>query len=227
MTADPEASPPASPELNQQKTFDDASSAIDESLIEPQSWSALAYSSFMWWASAGEKRTDLDEESDHDSALLREFDGRSGSAHGKSPHRSMSANGMLRSSGAGMTEDAGLEMALIAYFHRFTSLIFRILAEVIDGGNGRESEFHDDNEIGNDDAGLQSAIESDSRAEEDETLLREKEKVYVSSEDLTRMGLDIWSDSDHKFVKELIGLYWGREAVVEGGRVECCGLRVC
>jgi len=181
----------------------------------------------MWWASAGEKRTDLDEESDHDSALLRDFKGRSGSAHGKSPQRSMSANGMFKSPGAGMAEDVGLEMALIAYFHRFTSLIFRVLAEVVDRGNGHEPEFHDDNEIGNDDSGLQQGIGADSRAEEDEMLLRENGKVYVSSEDLTRMGLDVWSESDRKFVEELVGLYWGREAVVEGGRVECCGIRVC
>ena len=226
-TADPEASPFALPELNQQETFDDASSTIDDRLIEPQSWSALAYSSFMWWASSGEKRTDLDEESDHDSALLRDFEGRSGSAHGKSPQRSMSANGMLKSPGAGLAEDVGLEMALIAYFHRFTSLMFRVLAEVIDRGNGDESGFHDEDDLRDDSAALQPAVGADSRSGEDETLLREKEIVYVSSEDLTRMGLDVWSESDRKFVEELIGLYWGREAVVEGGRVECCGIRVC
>jgi len=224
--ADPEASP-ALPELNQQETFDDASSTIDERLIEPQSWSALAYSSFMWWASAGEKRTDLDEESDHDSALLREFQGRSESAYGKSPQWTMSANGMLNSPGAGLAEDVGLEMALIAYFHRFTSLMFRVLAEVVDSGNDNAPDFRDDNEMGNDDSGSQQATGADSRAEEDEMLLQENGKVYVSSEDLMRMGLDVWSESDRKFVEELIGLYWGREAVVEGGRVECCGIRVC
>ena len=181
----------------------------------------------MWWASAGEKRTDLDEESDHDSALLRDFEGRSGSAHGKSPQRSMSANGMLKSPGAGLAEDVGLEMALIAYFHRFTSLMFRVLAEVIDRGNRDESGFHDEDDLRDDSAALQPAVGADSRSGEDETLLREKEIVYVSSEDLTRMGLDVWSESDRKFVEELIGLYWGREAVVEGGRVECCGIRVC
>lgn len=226
-TADPEASPTALPELNQQDAFDDVSSTIDERLIEPQSWSALAYSSFMWWASAGEKRTDLDEESDHDSALLRDFEGRSGSAHGKSPQRSMSASGTFKSLGAGMAEDVGLEMALIAYFHRFTSLMFRVLAEVVDRGNGHESEFRDDDEIGNEDAGLQQAIGADSRAEDGEMLLRENGTVYVSIEDVTRMGLDVWSESDRKFVEELVRFYWGREVIVEGGRVECCGIRVC
>lgn len=62
----------SSPE-NSQEIFDDASSNTAAQLAEPQSWSALAYSSFMWWASAGEKRADVDEEAEHDAALLRDF----------------------------------------------------------------------------------------------------------------------------------------------------------
>ena len=229
--ADPEASASASsPEPNQQETFDDASSPIDEKLLEPQSWSALAYSSFMWWASAGERRTDLDEESDHDSALLRDFNSRytgsaehDGSAIRVSPHRSRSANGMTKSPGGGLEDRVGKEMALIAYFHRLTSLIFRVLAEVVHGGA-------DDNAAG-DLGDHQQGPEHDRNTEwygaEDEGLLQEKDDVYISGEDLTRMGLDVWSDSDRRFVEELVGLYWGRGAVVEGGRVECCGVKIC
>lgn len=214
---DPESSSPGLlPELNKQETFDDASSALDEKLIEPQSWSALAYSSFMWWASAGERRTDLDEESDHDSALLRDFSTHHtpslehGSANGKSPQRNRSTNGMAKSPGGALGDSMGKEMALIAYFHRLTSLIFRVLAEVIDNESNDNDE---DNRNGEDYEG--------------ERLLQGKEKVYISSDDLTRMGLDLWSESDRGFVEELVGLYWGREAVVEGGKVECCGVRIC
>lgn len=39
-------------------------------IIEPLSWAALAYSGFMWWASAGEQRHHSEEESEADSALL-------------------------------------------------------------------------------------------------------------------------------------------------------------
>ena len=219
--ADPEASSPGLlPELNQQETFDDASSTFDEKLLEPQSWSALAYSSFMWWASAGERRTDIDEESDHDSALLRDFSGRQSvsmehrGTNGKSPQRSTSASITMKSPGGLIRDNEGKELALIAYFHRLTSLIFRVLSDVVDS----EADRNEENGIEHMSGQLGGA--------EHEGLLQ-KEKVYISSEDLTRMGLDLWSESDRQFVVELVGLYWGREAVVEGGRVECCGVRIC
>ena len=229
--ADPEASASASsPKLNQQETFDDASSTIDEKLLEPQSWSALAYSSFMWWASAGERRTDLDEESDHDSALLRDFSGRyaestehDGSAMGVSPQRSWSANGMTKSPGGGVEERMGKEMALIAYFHRFTSLIFRVLAEVVHAG----ADSNAVGDLGDDRQEPERSRTTEWYGAEDEGLLQEKDDVYISGEDLTRMGLDVWSESDRRFVEELVALYWGRRAVVEGGRLECCGVRIC
>lgn len=224
VPADPEASPSGLADLNQQETFDDASSTIDEKLIEPQSWSALAYSSFMWWASAGERRTDLDEESDHDSALLRDFGPRyaNSSSHGESSHRSRSANGMIKSPG-GIGEGIGREAALIAYFHRFTSLIFRVLADAVNGEAASNDGNHAEGD--GDDEAARTVTGED--GEEEQTLLQEPGKVYISSEDITRMGLDVWSESDRRFVAELIGLYWGREATVEGGRVECCGVRIC
>lgn len=185
---------------NLQETFDEASSTIDEKLIEPQSWSALAYSSFMWWASAGEQRADLDEEAEHDSALLRES-----SYHpDASPRRPRSSRVTPGMEG---TEDspAGLEMAVIAYFHRLTALIFRTLADIVEASEGDRDE---DEQQASDDRGHEEA-------------------VFVTSEDMARMGLDLWSDGDRKFVEELVGLYWGRKAEVQGARVECCGVRIC
>ena len=44
---------------------------------------------------------------------------------------------------------------------------------------------------------------------------------------MSRMGLDIWSENDRDFVRELVALYWGRRADVRAGRVECCGVRIC
>ena len=187
---------------NLQETFDEASSTIDEKLIEPQSWSALAYSSFMWWASAGEQRTDLDEEVEHDSALLRD----SGYYPDGSPRRPRSARVASDTTG---TEEApaGLEVAIIAYFHRLTSLIFQTLADVIE------------------------ASEEDGDRDEDEQPInddqRHEEAVFVTSEDMARMGLDLWSNGDRKFVEEIVGLYWGRKAEVQRARVECCGVRIC
>ena len=200
---------------NTQETYDDASSTLDAQLAEPQSWSALAYTSFMWWASAGEKRTDLDEEADHDAALLRHFD-----VHcGDSPHRPRSGRKSPGMEGMD-TAPAGLEMTIIGYFHRLTTLILKTLSDIIDA-----SEYSDmddgENGIGeNEDGGHNRQGRSGGNPEE-------ADAVYVSSEDMSRMGLDIWSESDRDFVRELVAFYWGRKAEVRGGRVECCGVKIC
>lgn len=52
----------------------DHSSSINEAVVEPPSWSEMAYSSFMWWASAGEQQADLDSETSADDALLDGLD---------------------------------------------------------------------------------------------------------------------------------------------------------
>lgn len=194
---------------NTQETFDDASSTSDEKLIEPQSWSALAYSSFMWWASAGEKRADLEEEADYDSALLRDFE-----HYGDgSPNRPRSS----RSRGPESGTTAALEMAVIAYFHRLTALILGTLAEIIDASNddddGRDGEREEQEE-----QRLNGVVDE---------CRRDKEAVFITSEDMARMGLDIWSEGDRRLVKELVDLYWGRQAEVQGAMVECCGIRIC
>ena len=183
---------------NMTETYDDASSTIDEKLIEPHSWAALVYSSFMWWASAGENRTDLDEEAEHDAALLRNPN----DYYNGSPTRPKSASAKSPEAPAMEDPPVGLEMAVIAYFHRFTTLILGTLAQIIEASDGDE------------DGGGEQGSERDS-------------VVFVSSEDVARMGLDIWSSSDRIFVEELIDFYWGRRAEVQGGEVECCGIRIC
>ena len=189
------------PVENTQETFDDASSTSDEKLIEPLSWSALAYSSFMWWASAGEKGADLDEEVERDAALLPDLDGDLGSSPGrpKSRRRSTPDAGMM-SDGAAVVP----EMAIIAHFHRLTAQIVETIAEVVEAG------YKDDGADGG------------PRSRNGE----EAEKVLIGSEDIAKMGLDVWSEGDRKFVVELVEFYWGRKAEVEGGRVECCGVRI-
>ena len=201
---------------NSQETYDDASSTVDAQLAEPQSWSALVYSSFMWWASAGEKRTDLDEEADHDAALLRHFDiSRSDSpdrprSARKSPGRSPCMDGVD-------TTPAGLEMTIIGYFHRLTSLILKTLSDIIDASDYTDT---DDGEDVDEDSGhgTQKCGAGDSK---------DADAVDVSSEDMSRMGLDVWSENDRDFVRELVAFYWDRKANFRSGRVECCGVRIC
>lgn len=204
-----------SPE-NSQETFDDASSTTAAQLAEPQSWSALAYSSFMWWASAGEKRTDIDEEAEHDAALLRDF----GYPYNGSPIRPRSSPWIM-SPGAPIVGDeidpdaqpGMLEMAIIAYFHRLTVLMLGTLSRVVEAA---EDDEEDDMEQEANDAQALRGGQPSSNGD-----------VFVSSEDMARMGLDIWSEADRHFVQELVEFYWGRNAEVQGAVVECCGIRIC
>ncbi|KAL8822690.1 MAG: hypothetical protein Q9191_006577 [Dirinaria sp. TL-2023a] len=226
---DPEASSTSLPE---REAVDDTLSTIDQTLIEPQSWSALAYSSFMWWASAGENRTDLAEEADHDSALLRGLNRRESgfaehrSAVSGSPQRQgSSSNGKAKTPGTpvGMLEGgATQEMSIIAYFHRLTALMFKVLAEAVDSDALNEPAATEGMTGGRDVPEETPAAEPDER----ENLISEDEKVYISSEHMARMGLDVWSKSDRTFVEEMVGFYWGRESVVDSGGVDCCGVRI-
>lgn len=52
---------------------DNESNSGSEKLAEPFSWSALAYSSFMWWASAGEREDGREEEEEQDHHLLSDL----------------------------------------------------------------------------------------------------------------------------------------------------------
>lgn len=53
--------------------FDDAE---EKEVVEPLSWTALAYNGFMWWASAGEQAlTEMAEESARDAELLADMGG--------------------------------------------------------------------------------------------------------------------------------------------------------
>ncbi|MCJ1397541.1 hypothetical protein MMC11_000735 [Xylographa trunciseda] len=190
---------------NTQETFDDSSSTSDEKLIEPLSWSTLAYSSFMWWASAGEKRADLEEESEHDASLFRDFSDYSGSASARPRSRRRSSPGPNLMQ-ALMTDGspAAPEMGIIAYFHRLTALILGVLAHLVDLGD--------------------DGIAPDGRTEGTDD---KDDVVFVDGEDMTRMGLDVWSEGDRRFVEELLEFYWGRKSEIQGGRVECCGVRIC
>ncbi len=183
-------------------------------IVEPLSWSALAYSGFIWWASSGEQRGEPDEEADADAALL------SGLTLSPStpPSRPRSQSALSRTSKGkndidGKDTGAKQEMAIIAYFHRLTTQILTTLSDIVDATDSddeREDEhvaLHPDTE----------------EADENET----GPAVFVSSEDVVRMGLDVWSVTDHQFIVEVAKEYFGRRARVEGRNVDVCGIRIC
>ncbi|KAL6703950.1 hypothetical protein ACN47E_008888 [Coniothyrium glycines] len=93
-----------------------------------------------------------------------------------------------------------VETAVIAYFHRQTSHLIQTLAQLLNG-----SDRKDDDDDGERDGG--------------DTLVMDRD-------DLSRMGLDTWSEGDRAFVQEFASVYFGRAVEIKGSEVECCGLRV-
>lgn len=101
-----------------------------------------------------------------------------------------------------------MEFGIITYFHRLTTLTLTTLSDIVD------------------------ATDSDDERE-DATLMDHSEEdesgpvVYVSSADVARMGLDVWSEADHQFIECVARDYFGRQARVEGRRLDVCGIRIC
>jgi hypothetical protein len=171
-----------------------------DSIVEPISWSALAYSGFMWWASAGEQRLHSDEDSEADNALLSSL----------SISRSRPQSLGLRSRSATSLRMEGVatqEMGIIAYFHRVTTEILKTLSDIADVTDSDDERDDGDHLI--------SAGENTGPA------------VYVSSADMARMGLDVWSTLDHAFVEDVAREFFGMRAQVEGRTVDMCGIRIC
>ncbi|KAJ9664089.1 hypothetical protein H2201_005329 [Coniosporium apollinis] len=141
---------------------------IDDSLVEPVSWSAVAYSGFMWWASAGEQDVLAAEEAECDRELVCDvfdFELRAGSGSEGAPPQPPGVY-------------AAPHTAVVASFHRITSLLVSEMAEAVEAAGEEE----------------------------------EGDRVVVTREDLVKMGLDMWSEADKGFVKEMIALYFDRDA---------------
>ncbi|RYC56174.1 hypothetical protein CHU98_g10033 [Xylaria longipes] len=214
-------SSPTTPQTAAAYKEDDAFLDDAEQVVEPTSWAALAYSGFMWWASAGEKpRADDAEEAAQDAALLSDL---AASSIGMNMPRSsdiaasVSSLTPRRSSTAASApleaDEARLELTIISYFHRLTTQLLGTLADAIDDTS--DSDIEDENPTEEDDA----LIDADEDAQ--------GHGVQIDTDVIKRMGLDIWSASDAEFVKELLKTYFGRQAYVQGKGVEVCGIRVC
>lgn len=196
----------------------------ESAIIEPSSWASIAYSSFLWWASAGERLSTQDEERHQDDTLLEEListtsapttpvtppalRSRHGSAFKQNNRSSTTSLSRLGQSDGGQTGYQNVEstqqvaMVLIAYFHRLTALIMGGLDDIISS----EEDEAEDRDGGNVD---QDAI------------------IDLNADEVARMGLDIWSASDVVFIADLGWVWWQRDVRWAGQGVECCGVRIC
>lgn len=179
-----------------------------DAVIEPLSWSALAYSGFMWWASAGERHITMDDEFSSDHALLDDLV--STPAH-ETP-RSRASSRAFASGVLGGTEgQAKKETAIIAYFHRLTALIMTTLSDIVDATDSDDERNRDSSQ--------------DTDEGEDSSAIYPT--VRISCSEMDKMGLDSWSLSDHAFVQDMCKAYFGRDAAIERNAVDVCGIRIC
>jgi Domain of unknown function (DUF4484) len=223
--------PHASPKPEDDDEDDGCINGDEDKLAEPTSWSALAYSSFLWWASAGEKDEAEIEEDELDQELLSDLGALAAKVADGYRYRDQDdeeTEGQAepeRESGQG---DAGaeevhspnesrkppnnalLETAVIAYFHRLTKQLFEACSSALEA-NAADAE----QDIEVDDENEPLAPDDDDRI------------VRISSDDLRRMGLDVWSRADREFLRDFVALWWGRGVEVHGMGVECCGVRIC
>ncbi|KAK1750702.1 hypothetical protein QBC47DRAFT_393299 [Echria macrotheca] len=229
--------PPSRPTTSPEDGANCSALGDDEAdkIVEPTTWAALAYSGFMWWASAGEQRgSDEADEQVHDSALLADLGLGMPLAQRRTSFSAPLSAGLVDSVSSLTARHAGeeeneeerakVELAIIAYFHRLTTSTLGVLADIVDSSD-------DDDMLGVDFDGAVPGDESEESGEE-AGLLRHDEGpgsgwVRVDSEALAQMGLDVWSKSDADFIRELTARYFGRRAYVENKGVEVCGLRVC
>jgi hypothetical protein len=201
-----------------------------EEACEKLTWREIAYSSFIWWASAGEQqRSDAEAE---DGRLLldthfaytptvpdyahqrRSSDSddendepQATSSSSSSPaaarRRSRRRSVIRRRSTSLRQEGVGSEeMDIIAYFHRMTQRMFSVLAERIEEGDNEEDDDED----------------------EHRGLVHSEGPVVVALDDMERMGMDRYSDADRHAVASIMGRWWGRRVQVEEARWRCCGV---
>lgn len=156
-------------EIDAKRADDDFNEAYDDTAVEPTTWSRLAYQGFMWWASAGERDAYTTAEKELDRELVGDI----------------------------AAYQDSVETAVIAYFHRQSSLIINVLAQLL------ESEHENEERDG-----------------------EEGDALWIDRDDLSRMGLDTWSEADRAYVQEFGSLYFGRRVEIRGNEVDCCGLRV-
>ncbi|KAI5209527.1 hypothetical protein E4T39_00806 [Aureobasidium subglaciale] len=117
----------------------------ETSLVEPSSWASIAYTSFLWWASAGEKDALLDDEACQDARLLDDLPLQITGKHNSS------SSGRKRSSTHDEAEGTDVNaqsvaVTLIAYAHRLTTMVMETLAEIIEAADA-ENEHGEESTI--------------------------------------------------------------------------------
>ncbi|KAH0293484.1 hypothetical protein M436DRAFT_35202 [Aureobasidium namibiae CBS 147.97] len=158
--------------------------ARESKLVEPSSWASIAYTSFLWWASAGEKDALLNDEACQDARLLDDLPL---PAPGKISPSSGRRSSSVQDGVAGVdVRFQSVAVILIAYAHRLTTLVMETLAEMIEAA---------DVEVGEGEEGTISIHSEDLRrmgldewSSNDGEFVKEMAALYFGREDIQTVG---------------------------------------
>lgn len=137
---------PNAPLLKQ--STDEASGSIQspvlpiDKIVEPLTWSALAYNSFVWWASAGERDANMTEEDDDDIEMLKDL---------FSAAPAMQDSMTTADDRIAETKAVQPYVAIIEYFNRLGTSMVNAVAEILAhsvedaGSDEREGESGEEN----------------------------------------------------------------------------------
>ncbi|KAK9354497.1 hypothetical protein V1505DRAFT_412285 [Lipomyces doorenjongii] len=92
--------------------------------------------------------------------------------------------------------ESSKQVAIIAFFHRFTARIFSELARLIQEQNLIVQK-------------VEPRRKKRNGATRDDALLDARQTLWISKVDMLAMGLDPWSESDSRFVSTIVERWWG------------------
>ena len=123
---------------------DDAANIAEADIVEPESWSAMAYKSFMWWASAGEMEAWEEDEISIDQALLQDLP----KLDNIMVSHQSTDNGDTNEDDTNRTKVAQkVATTLVAYFHHVTKGILQTLASNIESADDDTEEGYEEDAI--------------------------------------------------------------------------------
>lgn len=167
------------------------------SLCERPSLRAMVWRGLSWWATAGESWQEDNAEFQLEKAEFHDVD---------------------------VTDRVEMVIATVGYFQKLTTRLFNLLIEILANEDADESNEH----ARDPDVSSDTVVHRDPFADPElEGLLSHgntNKTVWIRPQDMYEMGLDPYSQSDCEFVTDLIKLWWGRTARVNGS---CQGKLCC
>ena len=135
------------------------------------------------------------------------------------------------------------EIVLVGFFRRLTALLFEGVAGMVRaaGGDSEAGRYRDEDDAEEeentladqntaDQLGTPSTLHSNTNITDEQPLLSNNQQeniLEITSEDISSIGLDMWSSTDRKFIVEFLDIWYeGRKGRVRGGGIECCGVRI-